>query len=571
MRLVRQRGLVCALFAGAAAVAACAVAVAHAQAAADTAVDAGMRNYVDEVLRSNDALHAETLAWNESLRVLDEARLRYYPTLTFNARYTVATGGRTIEVPVGDLLNPVYRTLNSQVIHSAQFPQIDNQTIDLVRPREQDTRLSMTMPVYAPQLDANLASKHALADVEAAKREALARTLVRDTQRAWCAAARAQSLIGIFESSVALLAENTRVDRALFATGKVTRDRVLRAQAEELAMRQQLGEGRSQLAQAKRYLNFLANRTEDAPVDLPTADATEAAVAMLALPASDIAVGVSANGGMGGEARSPWQLSASRRLGERAASTADAATAASVGGADLPTAPESGVAFFTLTDRLGGRASGKANTEPSAAASVNAVSAARPEIKQIDSAIVAAQAGADAAHAEYLPQLVFAGDYGYQQDHYRFAADSDIGTASLVASWTLFDFGQRRARLAGARLEKERLQAERSSLLRQLELARRAAGDDVATQRESLATARARLDAAKEAFRIAERKRNAGSLSEVEFLDAERTLTEARMGLSVAYYGLLSARAELDYAMAAYPLPQGLTAAGSSLSGAVVE
>jgi outer membrane protein TolC len=571
MRLVRQRGLVCALLAGAATVAACAVAAAHAQAAADTAIGADMRNYVDEVLRSNDALHAETLAWNESLRALDEARLRYYPTLSFNARYTVATGGRTIEVPVGDLLNPVYQTLNSQVIHSAQFPQIDNQTIDLVRPREQDTRLSMTMPVYAPQLNANLASKHALADVESAKREALARTLVRDTQQAWCAAARAQSLIGIFESSAALLAENTRVNGALFATGKVTRDRVLRAQAEELAMRQQLGEGRSKLAQAKRYLNFLANRTEDALVDLPTADVTEASVATLALPASSDAAGIAMDGGTGGDARSPWQLSTSRRLGERVASTARAATAFSGGSADLPAAPESGVTRFAITDRLGSRASGKVNAEAPPSASANEAPPARPEIKQIDSAIAAAQAGADAAHAEYLPQLVFAGDYGYQQDHYRFAADSDIGTASLVASWTLFDFGQRRARLAGARLEKERLQAERSSLLRQLELARRAAGDDVATQRESLATARARLDAAKEAFRIAERKRNAGSLSEVEFLDAERALTEARMGVSVAYYGLLSARAELDYAMAAYPLPQDLIAAGSSSSGAGVE
>ncbi|GEM_PF-232841 len=582
MRLVCQRLSVHALFA---CIAAAMASAAQAEPSPAAAVDARMQAYVDEVLRSNDTLHAETLAWDKSLRALDEARLRYYPTLSLNARYTLATGGRTIEVPVGDLLNPVYQTLN-QLSQSQQFPQIDNQTIDLQRSREQDTRVAMTMPVYAPQLNANLASQHALADVEAARREALARTLVRDTQQAWCAAARAQSMIGIFQSSAAVLAENTHVNRALLDAGKVTRDRVLRAEAEELAMRQRLGESHSGLAQAKRYLNFLANRPEDAAIDLPDATAVEAAAAAVVPSRSDDAAALlretapaDAEATAANRVRLGVRLAPSLRLGDRTVSrpAGGAAEAAMAESAEVSSAPEREIALLTLTDVLGGHAARKSGA---VAASDVAVASAtvtatengnpRPEIKQIDSAIAAAQAGADAAGAEYLPQLVFSGDYGYQGDHYRFAADSDIGTASLIASWTLFDFGQRRARLAGAKLEKQRLQVERNSLLRQLELARRAAAEDVATQRESLATAHARLEAADEAFRIAERQRNAGGLSEVEFLDAERAQTEARTGVAVAYYGLLSARAELDYATAAYPLPNDLGTASLS-SGTAVE
>ena len=36
----------------------------------------------------------------------------FLPDISMNARYTVARGGRIIEFPVGDLLNPVYITLN---------------------------------------------------------------------------------------------------------------------------------------------------------------------------------------------------------------------------------------------------------------------------------------------------------------------------------------------------------------------------------------------------------------------------------------------------------------------------
>jgi outer membrane protein TolC len=541
--------------------AACAVAVATAAATTAAAqtppatIEAQMAVYVDEALQSNDALRAQTLAWQQSLQALDAARRRYYPTLGVSARYTLATGGRTVEIPVGDLLNPVYRTLNELTRAQgmpADFPQVDNQSIDFLRSREQDTRLTLTAPLYAPQLDAQVRSQLALADVEAARREALARTLVRDVEQAWCNAARAQTTVVILQASEAALAANTHANRALFDAGKVTRDRILRAEAEQLAVQQQLAAARNAGAQARRYLNFLANRAEDAPLNIDAAQAERAAAVAT-----------------GSTLQPPAQESPpAGQLADRLDATRDAqprngAAAAAAAAAATSPSPPSGIQLRSDERMLpsptppatGAGAPPRAGTGASGAAETVAE---RPELRQLDSAIAAARAGERGQRAAYLPQLSLAADYGYQGDHYRFAADSDVGTASLIASWTLFDFGERRAREQAAALDAERLEAQRRSLQRQLQLARSAAEDDLATQRDSLITARARLAAAAEAFRIAERKRDAGSLSEVEFLDAERARTEARLGLAATYYAWLAARAQLEYQAASYPLPDAL-------------
>ena len=65
----------------------------------------------------------------QRLAALDQARALYLPSLDLSARYTRANGGRTIDFPVGDLLNPVYATLN-QITGSARFPAVQNQEIN---------------------------------------------------------------------------------------------------------------------------------------------------------------------------------------------------------------------------------------------------------------------------------------------------------------------------------------------------------------------------------------------------------------------------------------------------------
>jgi len=79
--------------------------------------------------------------------------------------------------------------------------------------------------------------------------------------------------------------------------------------------------------------------------------------------------------------------------------------------------------------------------------------------------------------------------------------------------------------------------------------------DNLRTARDSLATAEARADAARAAFRIASRKRDEGVINQVEFIDARSTLTGAELNHNVTRFNVLARRAELEYATSAGDIP----------------
>jgi hypothetical protein len=70
-------------------------------------------DYISYGLGNNLALQQKQSGYRKSIEALKEAKGLFYPRISFEARYTISEGGRTIDFPVGDLLNPVYMTLNS--------------------------------------------------------------------------------------------------------------------------------------------------------------------------------------------------------------------------------------------------------------------------------------------------------------------------------------------------------------------------------------------------------------------------------------------------------------------------
>jgi len=426
------------------------------------ALDDPLALYIDQALAHNAALGAQDASVEARLQALREARAQRLPQLELKARYSVADGGRTIDFPAGDLLNPVYATLN-QLTGSSQFPQVENQSIALLREKEQDTRLALVAPLFAPQLDAAIDARTALYQSENAAREALARTLVRDVKQAAYALAQARAGIEVLEASETTLTENVRVSQALVDAGKATRDRRLRAEAERLAVVQRLDAARAQAGQAQRYLNFLRGQPLDAPIE-----------------------GTAGN--------------------------------------------------FSVIDPGASRGP-------------------RPELRQIEHSVEAAEAQRRAARAARWPTLALAADYGVQGEDYQFDREHDFSIASLVLNWSVFDFGLRAAQQAQARAERDSLRARRNDLQQKLVLAEQAAREDLAVAMRAVDSADARRSAADESFRISSRKRDEGQLSQIEFLDAERTLTDARLNQVIARQAALSRAAELEYATAAYPLP----------------
>jgi OMF family outer membrane factor len=124
-----------------------------------------------------------------------------------------------------------------------------------------------------------------------------------------------------------------------------------------------------------------------------------------------------------------------------------------------------------------------------------------------------------------------------------------------VLSWKLFDGGASRADAARSRLVARDLRLKRDVALQRVQLEVQQAVDRLRTAHDSLATARAREDAAAAAFRIATRKRDEGAISQVEFLDARNTLTAAQLNLNLTRFELAARRAELDHATGGAELP----------------
>jgi outer membrane protein len=445
-----------------------------AEAAAPRSIDAIVADYVQAGAASNLALASQGLEVERSNAALAAARARFLPEIALDARYTRADGGRDITLPLGQLLNPAYQTLNELLVASGaapRFPGVSDQVIPLQRPREQDTRLTLRQPLYAPAIPAGVAAARAGVGAAEYARGAYARALRRDITVAYLDWLRARNAAQIVAASAALLAENLRVNDSLYANGKSTHDAVLRARAEWLAVQQQQQEAENSATQARSYVNFLLNRPLEAPLELPQAQDSAAAA-----PAP----------------------------------------------APLPEA--------TRTALL-----------------------ARPELRQLEQAQAAADAQMNVARAARRPTLALGVDAGTQGEVYHTGPGYNFVTGSLVLSWTLFDAGARNAAIAQARVASAQLGNQRAQAAARVELEVRQASDNLRTAIDSLATATARAAAARAAFLIASRRRDAGLSSQLEFLDARSALTSAELNENLSRYGLRQRQAEYEFARGDLP------------------
>ena len=220
---------------------------------------------VSDALSANLELDAASLQVTQRLAQLDQARARYLPVIDLSARYTRADAGRTIEFPVGDLLNPVYAQLN-QLTGSTRFAPVANQQINFQRPHEQQTALALTQPLYDARIGAAHAAARADYDASQAGRRALSARLERDMRVAYYRWLQARAQVEIFTATQALARENLRVNQSLFKNGKITGDLVYRAEADALEIEQSLLAQASGLKLAQSYVNLLRNSPFDRPL-----------------------------------------------------------------------------------------------------------------------------------------------------------------------------------------------------------------------------------------------------------------------------------------------------------------
>lgn len=267
-----------------------AVSASAASAASAWPAPAAAERYVRQAFADNLALQAQALDVGAARARANATHGARQPRLDLLARYTRADGGRTIDVPSGDLINPAYGALNSLLTAAgrpASFPVVENLAIPLLREREQETKLRVTAPLFNAELSRLASSRQSGIAAATAQQAAARRELRLGVLAAYYTVLRAQSAEQILTGSLELTAEALRTARVLFAVDKATEDRVLRAEADDLAVKQQLADATRDRLAALTAFNALLHRPLDTPVDAPPAE--ELAALTTTLLASDVA------------------------------------------------------------------------------------------------------------------------------------------------------------------------------------------------------------------------------------------------------------------------------------------
>ncbi len=215
--------------------------------------------YLEEALANNRVLREKKIALDKSLLALKEAKSLFLPSTSFEAQYSLARGGRSINIPVGDLVNPVYATLN-QLTGTSNFKPISNVSEQLNPDNFYDLRIKTVLPLINPALQANRNIQEQQAALQANEADTYKRELIKEVKSAYFNYLAAGKATAIYESALALVQQNLRVNQSLLSNGKGLPAYVSRAESEVKLVESQLLTAQNDQRNAAAYFNFLLNR-----------------------------------------------------------------------------------------------------------------------------------------------------------------------------------------------------------------------------------------------------------------------------------------------------------------------
>ncbi|GAB3999270.1 hypothetical protein GCM10028807_49010 [Spirosoma daeguense] len=219
-----------------------------------------LEGYVREGLANNLALRQESLEISRITESLNQARSLFYPRVAFNPTYSVAAGGRRLEFPVGDMLNPAYKALN-QLTGSERFPTNIENVNQLLAPNNfHDTRVTFQYAIFNTDIQYNFLIQKQLLTAQEARRRVIENELRYNIATAYYQYLQTLDAIRIFENSRHILTELARLNEKLVSNNVATKETVTSARYEVSKVDQQLAVAEKNRETARAYFNFLLNR-----------------------------------------------------------------------------------------------------------------------------------------------------------------------------------------------------------------------------------------------------------------------------------------------------------------------
>ncbi len=166
----------------------------------------------------DENLKAKYFQLNSAALSIKEAKSMYGPTLGFGLQYTLAVGGRTIPFPIGDLLNPVYSSLN-KLTQSDNFKPTENVKINFLPNNFYDAKFSVQQPIYYPDLAINNKLKEEQHALKLLEIKAYKRLLSKEVMQTSINIVMASEALRVFNDADTLLTEAKRSTLSMLKNG----------------------------------------------------------------------------------------------------------------------------------------------------------------------------------------------------------------------------------------------------------------------------------------------------------------------------------------------------------------
>jgi outer membrane protein TolC len=219
--------------------------------------------YVQEGLSANLGLRQQTLQIERQQAQVRQSKALGMPKFSFDANYTLAGGGRKIDFPIGDLLNPVYDGLyqiRTGDPNGKSPVQLENEQIQFLPNNFHETKINFAYPLFNSDLKYNRDIQNHLLQGKTAEKTAGEQALRYEITSAYLQYLRALEAEKIWLNARTVLVELKRFNESLVKNNVATRDIIATADYELSKADQEIFTLRSQQNNARAYFNYLINK-----------------------------------------------------------------------------------------------------------------------------------------------------------------------------------------------------------------------------------------------------------------------------------------------------------------------
>ena len=244
-----------------------------------SAQSAVLEAYIQQGLSANLGLQQQNLEVQKAQEAVRQSKSLGLPTLTFDANYTVAAGGRRIDFPIGDLLNETYRNLNAlnavpgnlpPGVVPGQYPTLENQQIQFLPNNFHETKVSFAYPIFNSDLKYNRQIQASLLESKSAQQAIGAHEVRYQITEAYLRYLQTLEAERVWNNARTVLVELRRFNESLVKNNVATRDIVATADYELSKADNEIFKFKSQQNTARAYFNFLINKDLQSDVTVDT-------------------------------------------------------------------------------------------------------------------------------------------------------------------------------------------------------------------------------------------------------------------------------------------------------------